>query len=102
MLPETAICPPNNFKPTRRPALSRPLREEPPAFLCAIVEFLRLLFCSAILLLNHVTNSDESLLLRFSLGGWLFCRSFRLFRRGFLLGFRLRRFLFLAFGLFGL
>src|SRR5579862_7971623 len=30
------ISPPDFFKPRRRPALSRPLREDPPAFLCAI------------------------------------------------------------------
>src|ERR1700754_1518483 len=37
MLPATTSCPPNFFTPRRRPAESRPLREEPPAFLCAIV-----------------------------------------------------------------
>src|SRR5579864_1271201 len=36
MLPATTISPPNFFTPNRRPRLSRPLREEPPAFLCAI------------------------------------------------------------------
>src|SRR5487761_2387948 len=36
MLPATTISPPAFFKPRRRPALSRPLREDPPAFLCAI------------------------------------------------------------------
>src|SRR5438045_2779770 len=36
MLPGMTIWPPNFLTPSRRPALSRPLREEPPAFLCAI------------------------------------------------------------------
>src|SRR5688572_28881584 len=44
MLPARTLSPPNIFKPRRRPALSRPLREEPPAFLCAIVTALE--FCS--------------------------------------------------------
>src|SRR5689334_966615 len=37
MLPGTTISPPNFLTPRRRPRESRPLREEPPAFLCAIV-----------------------------------------------------------------
>src|ERR1700738_5414395 len=36
MLPGTTISPPNFLTLSRRPRLSRPLREEPPAFLCAI------------------------------------------------------------------
>src|SRR5215467_13501273 len=36
MLPGTTISPPNFLTPRRRPALSRPLRDEPPAFLCAM------------------------------------------------------------------
>src|SRR5271169_4491858 len=36
MLPGTTISPPNFLTPSRRPRLSRPFREEPPAFLCAI------------------------------------------------------------------
>src|SRR5215469_16620838 len=36
MLPGRTISPPNFLTPSRRPALSRPLRDEPPAFLCAI------------------------------------------------------------------
>src|SRR5688500_5076934 len=36
MLPARTFSPPNFFTPRRRPALSRPLREEPPAFLCAM------------------------------------------------------------------
>src|SRR5215469_2496084 len=36
MLPATTASPPNFLTPSRRPRLSRPLREEPPAFLCAI------------------------------------------------------------------
>src|SRR5437763_8796558 len=42
MLPGITIWPPNFLTPSRRPALSRPLREEPPAFLCAIADLLRL------------------------------------------------------------
>src|SRR3546814_5092178 len=37
MLPPTTPWPPNFFTPRRRPAESRPLRDEPPAFLCAMV-----------------------------------------------------------------
>src|SRR5271165_4395424 len=40
MLPGMTISPPNFFTPRRLPRLSRPLREEPPAFLCAICHFL--------------------------------------------------------------
>src|SRR5215468_3299198 len=36
MLPASTCSPPNFLTPSRRPAVSRPLREEPPAFLCAI------------------------------------------------------------------
>src|SRR6478609_5456151 len=36
MLPAIASSPPNFFTPRRLPAESRPLRDEPPAFLCAI------------------------------------------------------------------
>src|SRR5712671_3391615 len=42
MLPGITISPPNFLTPSRRPALSRPLREEPPAFLCAILNLPRL------------------------------------------------------------
>src|SRR5687767_10342204 len=45
MLPARTLSPPNIFKPRRRPALSRPFLEEPPAFLCAIVTALE--FCSS-------------------------------------------------------
>src|SRR5207237_5968959 len=40
MLPGSTISPPNFLTPSRRPALSRPLRDEPPAFLCAILSLL--------------------------------------------------------------
>src|SRR5262245_49248703 len=40
MLPASTFWPPDFFTPSRRPAESRPLRDEPPAFLCAIVCFL--------------------------------------------------------------
>src|SRR5829696_330111 len=36
MLPGMTVSPPNFLTPRRRPAVSRPLRDEPPAFLCAI------------------------------------------------------------------
>src|SRR5262249_45392574 len=36
MWPGMTISPPNFLTPSRRPRLSRPLRDEPPAFLCAI------------------------------------------------------------------
>src|SRR5688572_30735270 len=39
MLPARAAWPPNNFTPRRLLSLSRPLRDEPPAFLCAIVDY---------------------------------------------------------------
>src|SRR5258708_8665212 len=42
MLPGMTISPPYFLTPSRRPALSRPLREEPPAFLCAILNLLPL------------------------------------------------------------
>src|SRR6266568_3611735 len=37
MLPASTSSPPNIFSPRRCPAESRPLREDPPAFLCAII-----------------------------------------------------------------
>src|SRR5436190_8260107 len=37
MLPASTCCPPYLLMPSRRPAVSRPLRDEPPAFLCAMV-----------------------------------------------------------------
>src|SRR5438270_11188855 len=40
MLPGMTISPPNFLTPSRLPALSRPLRDEPPAFLCAISNLL--------------------------------------------------------------
>src|ERR1051325_7776595 len=42
MLPGSTISPPNFLTPSRRPALSRPLRDEPPSFLLAILYLLRL------------------------------------------------------------
>jgi hypothetical protein len=36
-MPDTTAWPPKRFTPSRWPSESRPLREEPPAFLCAIV-----------------------------------------------------------------
>ena len=40
MLPARTLWPPDFFTPSRRPAESRPLRDEPPAFLCAMIRFL--------------------------------------------------------------
>src|SRR5687767_4330533 len=42
MFPASTCSPPYFLTPRRRPAVSRPLREEPPAFLCAIVNPLAL------------------------------------------------------------
>src|SRR4051794_40301819 len=39
MLPARACWPPNSFTPRRLLSLSRPLRDEPPAFLCAMTKF---------------------------------------------------------------
>src|SRR5207237_55422 len=39
MLPARAAWPPNNFTPRRLLSLSRPLRDEPPAFLCAMSNY---------------------------------------------------------------
>src|SRR5688572_20343602 len=38
MLPARTSSAPNFLTPRRRPAVSRPLRDEPPAFLCAIAQ----------------------------------------------------------------
>src|SRR5262245_27667664 len=40
MLPARTSSAPNFLTPRRRPAVSRPLRDEPPAFLCAIAQLL--------------------------------------------------------------
>src|SRR5438128_12026244 len=42
MLPARADWPPNNFTPRRLLSLSRPLRDEPPAFLCAMSNYFAL------------------------------------------------------------
>src|SRR4051812_15853689 len=39
MLPARTACPPNFFTPRRLLSLSRPLRDEPPAFLCAMTNY---------------------------------------------------------------
>src|SRR5438874_6838155 len=39
ILPARADWPPNNFTPRRLLSLSRPLRDEPPAFLCAMSNY---------------------------------------------------------------
>src|SRR5437763_8625510 len=39
MLPASTDSPPNFFTPRRLLSLSRPLRDEPPAFLCAMTNY---------------------------------------------------------------
>src|SRR4249919_2356578 len=39
MFPARTACPPNLFTPRRLLSLSRPLRDEPPAFLCAMSNY---------------------------------------------------------------
>src|SRR5438105_7101491 len=39
MLPARTASPPNFFTPRRFDSLSRPLRDEPPAFLCAMTDY---------------------------------------------------------------
>src|SRR5215472_8564746 len=50
ILPGMTISPPNFLTPRRLPRLSRPLRDEPPAFLCAI--------CRSFLALRTVAACD--------------------------------------------
>ena len=45
MLPATTCSPPYFLTPRRRPSVSRPLRDEPPAFLCAIWALLYAVEC---------------------------------------------------------
>src|SRR4029453_2252535 len=71
MLPASTISPPADFKPSRRPAESRPFREDPPAFLCAIVV---LEFSYSV---HRFREGIISLLLALCSGlGWLFCGRF--------------------------
>src|SRR4051812_624826 len=86
MLPPTTSWPPNFFTPRRRPAESRPLRELPPAFLCAISNYL-LLLLSRLLgrgLLGRGLRRRR-LVVGLGGGGGLLDR-FRLLGLGFLLG----------------
>src|SRR6476661_3182206 len=82
MLPGMTTSPPYCFRPRRRPAESRPLREDPPAFLCAIVRLQHLAW-----VVTQIYDEITSLLFAFaafggrllgflgrSLGGFL-CRS---------------------------
>src|SRR6185437_3680303 len=39
MLPAMTLSPPNFLMPRRRPSVSRPFRDDPPAFLCAMVGY---------------------------------------------------------------
>src|SRR3954463_8999729 len=86
ILPGTTPPPPYCFSPRRRPAESRPLREDPPAFLCAIAGLQNL-----VQVVTQIYDEIISLLLAFAGGlGSLLGRSLggRLFRSG-LLGRRL-------------
>src|SRR3954454_23617955 len=67
MLPGTTTSPPNCFSPRRRPAESRPLREDPPAFLCAIASLQNL-----VQVVTQIYDEIISLLFAFAaLGGGL-------------------------------
>src|SRR5215472_5655194 len=46
MLPASTCSPPKIFSPRRCPAESRPLRDDPPAFLCAITASETLVICT--------------------------------------------------------
>src|SRR5262245_33763395 len=46
MLPATTVSLPKHFRPRRRPAESRPLRELPPAFLCAMARYSSFFFAA--------------------------------------------------------
>src|SRR5712692_82034 len=82
MLPARTDSPPNDFTPRRRPAESRPLRDEPPAFLWAMISLRRYL-------LPRFCDEITSLLFAFALGRRRL-GSVRLLRRlGGLLGRRL-------------
>ena len=59
MLPGTTCSPPNFLTPSRLPAVSRPLRELPPAFLCAIACLLRA--CDAALRERDVLDPQHRL-----------------------------------------
>src|SRR5665213_3565498 len=90
MLPAIAASPPDFFSPRRRPALSRPLREDPPAFLCAI----ELALSNSDYLLHRFREGIISLFLALCGGFYrLFCGrflGFGLYRLCFRTGFGLR------------
>src|SRR5215510_5409167 len=46
MLPATTLSLPKHYRPKRRPAESRPLRELPPAFLCAMARYSSFFFAA--------------------------------------------------------
>src|SRR3954447_13496096 len=79
ILPGTTTSPPYCFSPRRRPAESRPLREDPPAFLCAIaglqnlVQVVTQIYDEIISLLLALAGLGSGLgsLLRGRLGGGL-------------------------------
>src|ERR1044071_5667648 len=80
MLPASTLSPPAVFKPRRRPAESRPLREDPPAFLCAIA-----LLSNSDYVLHRFRDGIISLLVAFC--GRLLCFCCRLLRLRLCLGF---------------
>src|SRR5271169_4699164 len=62
MLPGITASPPNFLTPSRRPRVSRPLREEPPAFLCAMCHALLLRMRQPVGALDF-TNAQHGLVL---------------------------------------
>src|ERR1700750_2631409 len=66
MLPGMTISPPNFLTPSRRPALSRPLRDEPPAFLCAICRSSFLLQLRGRLRAREICDAQDGLVLAMS------------------------------------
>src|ERR1051326_1051268 len=62
MLPGSTISPPNFLTPSRFPALSRPLRDDPPAFLCATSNLLGRSASGA-----HLGNPQHGLMLAMAL-----------------------------------
>src|SRR5215216_3045421 len=92
MLPARTGCPPNFFTPRRLLSLSRPLRDEPPAFLCAMTNYFARLFGLWGLLgaaLSRCSIFCEGGLGRFAAGCWLL-GALRIFRSDFHVALGLR------------
>src|SRR4051794_16828866 len=68
MLPARAAWPPNNFTPRRLLSLSRPLRELPPAFLCAIVNYFALVGLELVVFLAAALAGAASFVDAFAAG----------------------------------